>query len=75
MDFLSARLEIERRKGYPDWEKNIPILYNVAAKLDSMHSRLLMWFSIRARQTISFSHYAISLVILFGWVILDVAKF
>lgn len=28
VDFLSARLEIERRKGYPNWDKNISFLEN-----------------------------------------------
>lgn len=74
VDFLSARLEIERRKGYPDWKKDESLLDNVSKRVTSAQSRFSLWSSIRIRQSISFSHYAISLLLVYGWIFLDIYK-
>lgn len=75
VDFLSARVEIERRKGYPDWETGLPFIDYARKIIPSMYTRLTMWSLIKCSQMLSFSHYAISLIMVYGWVFLDVQKF
>ena len=75
VDFLSARVEIERRKGYPDRSEGLSFASYMGRLIPSMYSRFTMWLSIKASQVISFSHYAISLTLVYGWVFLDVQKF
>ncbi|HEY6529164.1 MAG TPA: SLATT domain-containing protein [Cellvibrionaceae bacterium] len=74
VDFLSARIEIERRKGYPDWNTNYSFFKNTSNYFAYMQSRFSLWSSIRIRQSISFSHYALSLLLVYGWIFLDVHK-
>lgn len=75
VDFLSSRLEIERRKGYPDWNITSTKLQNINVLLGTLKGRIHMWISVKARLLLSFSHYAFSVFLVFGWITLDVHKF
>lgn len=73
VDFLSSRLEIERRKGYPEkggegWPEFL-LKYFYALK-----SRFTLWASVRVRLAMAFSHYIVTLILVYGWLLLYITK-
>lgn len=74
VDFLSSRLEIERRKGFPEKGKEEEWPEFLIRYFYAFKSRLTLWLSVRVRLILAFSHYLITLVIVYGWLFLDVTK-
>lgn len=74
VDFLSSRLEIERRKGYPDKTEEDGWASYVYKVLGTFYSRMKLWVSIRLRLLVAFCHYPLSLAFVYGWIALDVCK-
>ncbi len=70
VDFLTARLSIERRKGFPEKIGNESRWSFVYHLTDNVQMRAFMNIGVFIRNFLSFSHYMISLMFMCVWIYL-----
>lgn len=75
VDYLASRLEIARRKGYPEKTSEENFFQFILRYLETIKAHAMLWLSVRFRMTVAFSHYIASLAFIYGWIFLDVYRY